>query len=107
MLILVFIFFYFQAVRALYAARVTQATSLLHRLNIPTSQIKSYLSELLEEKKGLENIESEKELLDYIKVRAGKGNGFFQGQNVSLTETTTCLIKEIFDNELKKMMCRW
>ena len=93
--ILVTAFFYFEAAAALCVARATQATTEVStQVTLSVTEVKRLLKELTHLKKGVENIQSEDKFIQYTRLKSKVTSGL----------TTTCvrIIKEVFDQEVKR-----
>ena len=98
---ILFLIFLLHSVSALYFARHTQAKiQIINHHTITLSEIRKHLFDLIDDKKGFENIKSEKEFIDYISYR--KHDGTKSNSKRNLTETSIALSREMFKQELTR-----
>ena len=100
------IFFYFNGVGSLYAARVTQASiQASTQVSLSVAEVKRHLKELTKLKKGFENIESEDEFIEYTRLKSLEHRTGSFGS--VLSKTCIKIVKEVFDQELKRQVTEY
>ena len=98
-----FICFLLHGVSALYACRHTQAKiQLLKPQSVPAKILKQHLVDLMSKRGGLENINSENDFINYIRFMDSTESK--SATKRLLTHTTLQIARELFKEEIKKVV---